>query len=567
MFMRPSYRFAAAWCCAAALAVAQAPSNNNCNGPLTVFAGTNPQPPSGTSGQFFTNVGAGDSNPLLFGAECASAFHKDVWFLYTASFTGFHTFRTCTPTGFAAGSLTNTVIAVYHASQCPLGFGSLQSAISCNDNSALCGAGSSRSSVLASLFDGESYLVRVGTPSASASGTFYLTILEPAAVVGDGCLLTNVLGDGLNTGLSFDGATNSSTNYGCSEWSSATYSDLWFRYVASSPVGSSEVVITSTGAVDLMSIYTGSCPFIGPVNLTPTVCDGPAVSFSTPQGTTTYFVRVGLASEESPALGFSLTINIHASPPNDDCSDAFVIYGGTHPFLAGEFQYFTTEGALSSSLGGSSCVTNTNSDVWFEYVATNTGMVNVNTDTPSGEAPGTMVDTVVAVFSSCGGAALACNDDGGVGLLSSLSFYAVQGVHYRIMVAEFGVGPPESPGTFWLNVYPQFSLAMSSPSGAGSLRINLAGGGHDHVFFTCLTLQQGLYPFGPFFGIEPTLTELMLQLNSGSEPFLGVLDGAGAYQFGPVGGLPPLTLYGVALEFDGLGLIAGYTNPTTWTIP
>jgi hypothetical protein len=547
----------------AGAAEAQAPSNNGCSTPLVVFDGVNPQPPNGTSGQYFTNVGATNSSTSSFPIECGAAFNKDVWFEYTASRTGTYSIRTCTPSGFTAGSLTETVIAVYDSAACPSG----ATPIACNDDSFTCGLLSNRSSVSVDLFDNVVYLIRVGTEHATQSGTFYLTVEAPAASSYDSCLFAQSLAMGDNA-LTFDGSNVLTSTYGCSNFGS-TVSDVWFTWTTGllQAINPCEMTLTTTGASDYIAVYTGTCSLLGS-SFTLVACGGQQATFSPSGVGTEYFIRCGMAQVANPSgLAFNLNLTCSPHPPNDACANGLTILGGTIPYLPAQDEYTTTVGAVTTP-GLTPCAT-FNSDVWFDYIATTSGKVLVSTVPPNGYAAGSMTDTVLAVYASCGGALIACNDDVGSGLYplrSELEFDATQGVHYRIMVADFGTH--EDEGTFTFSIYPRFALTMSSPLGAGSFQLNLQKGGPFHFFYTCLTLNAGAYPYGPFYGIEPTFTEIIVQLTSNAQPFLGALDGAGAYQFGPLTGGPAgLTLYGVTLEFDAVGSIAGVTNFTNHTIP
>jgi hypothetical protein len=262
-------------------------------------------------------------------------------------------------------------------------------------------------------------------------------------------------------------------------------------------------------------------------------------------------------------------VTVEDVPQHDSCANAHSAGNGVHPATSDEAALFTNLGATDSDFTGSTfCVTESNSDVWFDYVATTTGRVAVSTMTPPGRAPGTLLDSVLAVFPACGAwNTLACNDDFGADLLSRLEFEAVHGVRYRIMVAGWGAHEKEE-GTFWLTIEPQFRLEMSAPTGPGSLLVELKDGGDHLGFYSCLNVHQGTFPYGPFFGIQPTFTELLLQLTSGAEPFLGAMNSTGEYAFGPVVGLPSgVALFGVTLEFDATGAIVAVTPPTSFVIP
>jgi hypothetical protein len=550
----------------AASAAAQAPSNNSCSSPLTVFAGVNPQPPNGASGQFFTNVGASNSSSTAFDTACATAFNKDVWFEFTPTRTGTHTIKTCTPSGFTSGSLSETVVAIYDGATCPSG----GTELACNDDNTVCNIfGSSRSSMNVSLWDGQTYLIRVGTESATASGTFYLEIEIPATAANDTCSNAVDLVIGANAG-SFDGSNTSSLSYACTNFS-VDHTDVWFKYEGSlaDAINGVEVAITESGAGQFMAVYSGSCPSIlGGYTLVD--CGTSVVQFAPTWQT--YWIRVGRGFSLEPTLTFTLTMTKTNRPSNDHCSNGLGTTGGVGPFYAETFGYYDNSGALDTDFGAIMpvCLAFSNSDVWYDYIATSSGKVVVSTDNYPGYPVGTLTDTVIAVFSACPNGSstdlIACDDDGGVGNLSRLVFDAVQGTHYKVMVAGYGANG-NTEGQFTLQILPQFRLQMSSPSGAGSFQLNLFDGGPNNAFFTCLTLNQGIFPYGPYFGIEPTFFEIVVQLTSNAPPFIGFLDGVGNYQYGPFVGLPSLTLYGVTMQFDALASSAGVTVYTAHTIP
>ncbi len=551
----------------AAVAGAQAPSNNSCTSPLVVFTGVNPQPPSGTSGQYFTNVGATDSSAASFSIECGSDFNKDVWFLFTAPRTGNYVIKTCTPSGFTSGSLSQTVVAIYDSASCPSG-----TAIACNDDSITCNIfGSDRSLVSVNLFDNHDYLVRVGTESTTLTGNFYLTIEAPTTAANDNCTGAVALSSGANAGT-FEGSNGSTTTYGCSEFGVAN-TDVWFSYTGTflNVITPKEVVVSIIGAADMFAVYTGTCSILPPASFSALDCSGANAAnvLKFVPGIGTYYIRVGRSFVVEPSLDFTVIVEVNDIPDADTCANGILTFGGVQPSNSDVAAQYSNVGATDRNWGPTtSCVLNSNSDVWFDYIATTSGKVYVSTSTPSGQTPGTLTDTVVAVFADCAtSTAIACNDDSAFGFLSYLEFDAVQGVHYKIMVAAYS-SSGNTEGTFWLSIIPKFNLSMSSPLGAGSLRINLVDGGPNHAFFTCITLNAGSYPYGPFYGIEPSFTEILLQLSSFSEPFVGVMNGLGAYQFGPLAGLPGgLNLYAVTLEFDAVGNVAGVSNRTNHLIP
>ncbi len=551
MPIRPRFASLAFAVLAAVPAFAQAPSNNSCGTPLTVFYGVNPQPPAGASGQTFTNVNATNTAAGLF-AEC-DPFNKDVWFLYTAIRTGVHSVSTCTPAGFAAGTLGDTTIGVYAAAAC--GQGGAAPTLGCNDDSSVCGAASLKSYTQFNAFAGEQYLIRVGSNNAVLSGTFYVNVTDTFILANDFCSMPSPLVPGSYSNMSFEGTTRTTGDSLCGV---TNVSDVWFTYTAGVFFGGFDLVLSGSGAVDNIGVYTGTA-----CSPTPIACTGLAHTIALTSGQT-YSFRMSMNAEAAPAsFQYGIDFFITASPPNDGCGGAFPVTDGVSPQSALDAQYFTNVGATNSAGYGDCGFATANSDVFFSYTATTSGKTEVTTETPAGKIPGSLADTVLFVYDACGGSVLGCDDDGGAGTHSKLEFDAVQGTTYRIRVAGYGAFNQE--GSFYLTITPRFTLTLSSPLGAGSFRLKNEKGAPFHVVYNCLTLQQGVYPYGPFFGIEPTLTEIAIQIAYGQAPFLVLLDGAGGYQF-DFAGLPPLTVYGVALEFDALGQIAGVSPPASVTI-
>ena len=110
---------------------------------------------------------------------------------------------------------------------------------------------------------------------------------------------------------------------------------------------------------------------------------------------------------------------------NDDCETAVEALEGSTPG--------NNENSGADSVEAT-CQLDSNHDIWFKYTATCTGVVLVTT-TGSQLLPSN--DTVLSVYMTCGGAEIACDDDGGPVLLSALTFGAVKGISYRIRVAGF----------------------------------------------------------------------------------------------------------------------------------
>lgn len=183
-----------------ALTVTQSPANDTIQGAIPVAVGVNPSAPNGASGVTFTNAGANgalDTNGGLIPAPGCAPMNSDVYFSWVAPFTCDFTVGTCPPTGFVAGTNTDTVLQVLN------GTGTAQ--IACDDDSD-CGF-LSRATFTAAA--GAAYVFRVGTFGALTDGTFYLVVTPaPFALelssVGSGTLtVRDYCGDPGNIYLNF----------------------------------------------------------------------------------------------------------------------------------------------------------------------------------------------------------------------------------------------------------------------------------------------------------------------------------------------------------------------------
>lgn len=110
----------------------------------------------------------------------------------------------------------------------------------------------------------------------------------------------------------------------------------------------------------------------------------------------------------------------------DDCVNAIEVFEGT---TAGNSNV-----GLGPDMVEASCQPNSNNDFWFKHVSLCTGRLFVSTN---GSVFAPSNDTVLSIHDSCGGSEIRCDDDAGNGLLSALTFDAVQGVTYFIRVAGY----------------------------------------------------------------------------------------------------------------------------------
>jgi hypothetical protein len=121
----------------------------------------------------------------------------------------------------------------------------------------------------------------------------------------------------------------------------------------------------------------------------------------------------------------------------DSCGDAAPLADGIGAITGNSCNQDAADDAEAS------CQASSNRDVFYAYTASCTGTVTIDT-----EGSRTLADTVLTVFDGCGGNEVACDDDGGSGFLSTVSFAAIEDTAYVIRVAGFGI----TCGEYSLNV-------------------------------------------------------------------------------------------------------------------
>jgi hypothetical protein len=127
------------------------------------------------------------------------------------------------------------------------------------------------------------------------------------------------------------------------------------------------------------------------------------------------------------------TVRTGLGPPSNDlCSNAITVVAGDTP----------GENIRATGTDITGCGTGDSADVWYRYQATSTGEVEVRTC-------GAGFDTTLAIFNSCAGQAIAC-DDNGCGLASRLRFQAQANQTYLIRVA----GANQATGRYTLTIEP-----------------------------------------------------------------------------------------------------------------
>jgi hypothetical protein len=330
-----------------------APGNDTCGGAFAAGIGN-------TSINFDSAVSV---NGL---ASCEFDSTLDLWYRFTPSTTGSYRFSTC-------GALLDTVLSVY--SSC----GGTE--LGCDDD----GCGAASDLTVNNLIAGTAYLVRVGSYELGSTVLNIAGSTPPPS--NDTCGGAVAVGAG-NTSINF--GSNVSVN-GASSCEFDVTRDLWYRFTPST-TGSYRFSTCGASLDTVLSVYS-SC---GGTELG---CDDDGCGVASDLTVnnliagTAYLVRVG-----SYELG-STVLNIAGSTPppaNDTCGGAVAVGAGNTSI---------NFGANVSVNGESSCESFETLDLWYRFTPGTTGSYRLSTC-------GASLDTVLSVYSSCGGTELGCDDDG-----------------------------------------------------------------------------------------------------------------------------------------------------------
>jgi len=266
-----------------------------------------------------------------------------------------------------------------------------------------------------------------------------------------------------------------------------------------------------------------------------------------------YQLPFTVADAESRSTTGNIALTITPPPPaNDDCSGAEVVGEGSFPF----------DSTAASNDGQVVCVPSSR-DVWFQYVPTITGAVDM-------ETCGSSFDTVLSVHDSPCGSVLACNDDA-CGLQSRVTFVSVtQGTPVWVRVARWTATATQGgPGTLTIQASPS-----TNPVGVGNADPDLIGPGGTSLLTVEVTpganpASTGLSVTTDLSGLGGSSTQMFFDDGSNGDQIAG--DNVFSYQFTGNGSEFPgaYQLYFTVADlegrsgFDYIDLeVSGPTNPT-----
>ncbi|MFO0856466.1 MAG: M12 family metallo-peptidase [Phycisphaerales bacterium] len=217
-----------------------------------------------------------------------------------------------------------------------------------------------------------------------------------------------VVTDYVTTGTTLNATTDGGAT-GCTTLSGGAgggENDVWYRFTA--PATGNVTVSTCGSAFDTMLSIHSACPGT-PENQIACNDDScgtqSSVTFAASYGGT-YLIRV--AGYAGATGAFTLNVSGPGSIPfgSDACGSATAVSAGS---------YFSSVFGTTNDAAGACGSTGTARDIWYSYTAPCAQTINVDTCTTHDWAGGTDngMDTVLSLYTGCGGTLIQCNDDNG----------------------------------------------------------------------------------------------------------------------------------------------------------
>ncbi|MBK7878451.1 MAG: hypothetical protein IPJ77_22575 [Planctomycetes bacterium] len=372
----------------------------------------------------------------------STAIEQDVWFSWVAPVTGSIKVETCGSTAI------NSKIAVYAGGGCPVG-----SAISCNDDA--CGL---QTSTTFPATAGSVYSIQLGSFQGSGGGPGVIVIgpvgvppandvmcspesineLEDQKVVDSSNATGNPLEGAACSSIPGNGQLQTDVWY-CWTNSESTAYHFTLSQCSSNPpadtMPSPGMILYSTNA---LSTCGAPCPPVSPV--CGTACSATEFCFTPPGPNQVFLLRIGSATS-SGTFGGVVHLTIEKGCP-DECQTKGKMTGTNFKtFDTGE----TTTGTDGQNNSGCYAPPGMDDDAWYDWQATQSGLVLVTT------CGYTTVDTRIAVYAgvACPPGALVACDDNACGAQAEVCFPATAGSHYTIQV---GKTPATADGSITFHV-------------------------------------------------------------------------------------------------------------------
>lgn len=359
---------------------------------------------------------ASDGPPGTCNSSGATTLDNSIWYRWTAP-------ENCTATWSISG--TYDLIAVVFSGTC----GTL-SQVGCGDIS----GGATTETVTFNAVAGTTYYLAAGDWGTSDGGGS-TTVSLTTRVDNDACAGARLIGSVPYTAIQdtslaqADGPAAACDGCG----TSVMQNDVWYRWTAPEDCIAT-VRLTEIDSYDMvMNVWRGSCGALTNIG-----CDDepePFVRTFNAQGGLTYYFQFGDYCI-TPGGGRT-TFNLTCRTLNDECSGAQLL--ACNSYVEADLNLATsnvTDPVFTCRVFGASRGTNT---AWYRFVAASSS-VKLYTGLVSG---GAADDTLLAVYAgNCSGLSqIACDDDSGDGLLSSVSLGGLTpGATYYVQLAAWSPG-------------------------------------------------------------------------------------------------------------------------------
>lgn len=309
--------------------------------------------------------------------------------------------------------------------------------------------------------------IRSAAPIVAAALSLISSVLAQ-----DTCATAIVVGAGANGPFTNVGMTNSTTLEGAPAPTCVATSfdrDFWCAFTAPCTGTATFSTCSMTTGDPVMAVYSGTCGALTQLGCNDDSCGARSqlTGIAVTAGST-YYVRLDTFGSTATLTNFALTISVAGSGNADEC-------GCAGPLVLGANAVSTTGSTVSTPAWGCGFVSG--GDTWYSYTVGGTGCRNVQIDTI-----GSATDTVLEVWSACGGTVLGCNDD----IVfppgeSQVNLSAIPaGTSLRIRAALFG----GATGALTINVS-ESSAAPSNDECAGALPV--VAGANGPFNNTCAT--------------------------------------------------------------------------------
>jgi photosystem II stability/assembly factor-like uncharacterized protein len=384
-----------------------------------------------------TTLGAGTGGDTSCGV---STYSPDLWYRYTATCDGELRLDTC-------GSSFDTVVSVHH----PDCSDTAGQTIACNDDCLGGPCGGPSSCLTTPVETGQEVLIRVSGQNG-ASGDFTLSVA--CENPGDACEDAAPLPVPSETTGSTEGANEDGAPI-CGD-EAQTAPGVWYTVTGTGTTVTASLCSASTTYDSKLSVYCGECGDLSCVAANNDFCGAQSeLSWCAAPGIIYHVLVHGQGSETGDFElilsedGVPCTPTPGCGPANEQCEAAAQLpSGGTFADNTG-----------ASTQAFATCQTS-NSDIWYHHTPACNGFLTV--DTCAGV--GTLSDTVLSVWSGCGGMELACNDDAPeCGLRSKITMPVQADLPLWIRGAGYGGGVNQ--GTFPVSVSQVLAPLQVAPPG------------------------------------------------------------------------------------------------------